>query len=65
MLNFIVCKSKINERVALIPEDEIDQKEWLPNGQIITAHNWQEAREEVDESNLYRSPLTGEYFYVN
>lgn len=65
MFNFVVCQSKINDRVALIPENEIDQKEWLPNGQVIEAASWKDAREQVDESNLYQSPISGEYFYVD
>lgn len=65
MKNFIVCQNKYNNRVALIPEDEINAKEWLANGQVIQAEDWQQARECVDESNLYRSPIGGDYFYVN
>lgn len=64
MKTFIVCENKFNQRVALIPEDDIDQKEWLINGQVITAEDWQDARNRVDESNLYKSPLDGSYYYV-
>ena len=65
MKNFIVCQNKHDNRVALIPEDEINAKEWLANGQVISAHEWLEAREYVDETNLYKSPIGGDYFYVN
>ena len=65
MPNFIMCQNKSTERVALIPEDEIDVKEWEPNGQVIEACDWQGARNQVDESNLYKSPIGGDYFYVN
>lgn len=64
MKNIIVCQNKFTERVALIPENEIDTKEWLSNGQVIQANEWLEARDEVDESNLYKSPINGDYFYV-
>ena len=62
---FVVCQNKATERVALIPEDEINVKEWLANGQVIEASDWQGARNQVDESNLYKSPIGGDYFYVN
>ena len=61
---FIVCQHKHDERVALIPEHEIS-KEWEPNGQVIQAEDWQQAREYVDESNLYKPPIGGDYFYVD
>jgi len=64
MKTFIVCQNKFDQRVALIPEEEINAKEWLANGQVISAHEWLEARGEVDESRLYKSPIGGDYFYV-
>jgi hypothetical protein len=61
---YVVCQSKVTERVALIAEDEIDAREWVPNGQVIVVDNWKEARENVDESNLYKSPMGGDYYYA-
>lgn len=62
MTNFVVCQSKQSGRVALIPENDISQKEWSPNGQIIQADSWINAREEVDTSLMFEDSPYGWYY---
>jgi hypothetical protein len=61
-MKFTICEHKENSRVALLSEAD-DTKDWKVNGQVIEAANWQEAREQVDISNIWQSPY-GEYYYV-
>jgi hypothetical protein len=61
-MKFTVCEHKESSRIALLSEVD-DTKDWNASGQEIEAANWQEAREQVDTSNIWHSPY-GEYFYV-
>ena len=62
MSKFVVCTCKATERIALIPENEIT-KDWKPDGQVIEADSWLEAREEVNTSGMWENPGQG-WFYA-
>lgn len=53
MNTYIVCRSKKNDRLALIPKAEIESKEWSQTEQAIAAETWMDARNHVNEDNMY------------